>query len=64
MERALALARQSKNPRAEDFVAANFASSLLVEGVFDEAARLYEGVISENSMCIPACATAIWRKRT
>lgn len=54
MERALALARQSKNPRAEDFVAANFASSLLVEGVFDEAARLFEGVIERKLDVYPS----------
>ena len=54
MERALALARQAKNPRAEDFVSANFASSLLVEGEFDEAARLFEGVIERKLDVYPS----------
>ena len=48
LERALAIAREAKNVRMEDFVGANLTFSLLDDGKFAEAADVLEGVLSRN----------------
>jgi CHAT domain-containing protein/Tfp pilus assembly protein PilF len=48
LKRALAIAREAKNARMEDFVGANLTISLLDDGRFAEAADLLEGVLARN----------------
>jgi CHAT domain-containing protein len=48
LERALALARASGNQRAVDFVAANFVTTLMAEGAFEEVVRLLQSVLERN----------------
>ena len=53
-ERAVAVAREAKNVRMEDFVGANLASTLLNEGAFEAAASLLEGVIARKLDLFPS----------
>ncbi len=54
LERALAIAREAKNVRMEDFVAGNLSSTLLNEGAFDAVAVLLEGVIARKLDAYPS----------
>ena len=54
LERALTVARATKDTRAEDFVSANLASSFIVEGEFEKAAQLLEGVVARKLDAYPS----------
>jgi len=53
-ERAIALADATSTARMQDFVRANFASTLLEEGDYQQAAALLEGVLARGMDRFPA----------
>jgi CHAT domain-containing protein/tetratricopeptide (TPR) repeat protein len=54
LEKALAVARATKDSRAEDFVSGNLASSLIAAGEFEKAAQLLEGVVARKLDAYPS----------